>query len=143
VPETCIHELESGQCAYCKDIPFGIESVVYKTQFGKAFHNWNNCEYLEAGQKFAESKGGNSSEILPIAWSKASQDLYPCEWCCALYYERNSKLEDCLIEDDFSSRPGKIVKDRYLGRKIREYIIYFPESGDIEVVNGRYIKRFR
>ena len=141
--ENCIHELGPGQCAYCIEIPFGLETTVFRTQFGKAFHNWKDCEYLESGQKFAESRGGNSSEILPLAWTKANQDLYPCEWCCALYYARDTQLEDCVIEDDYSSRPGKIVKDRYLGRKLREYIIYFPESGDIEVISSRYVKRFK
>jgi hypothetical protein len=69
--------------------------------------------------------------------------MYPCEWCCALFYAQNQDLEDCIVEDETSSRVGKIVKDRYLGRKLREYIILFPDSGDIEVVLGRYIKRFR
>lgn len=139
---TCVHELGPGECAYCREVPYGIEPTVFRTRFGKAFHNWDNCEYLESGQKFAESRGGTPTEILPVGWSKISSELYPCEWCCALFYAQNQDLEDCLVEDESNSRIGKIVKDRYLGRKLREYIILFPESGDIEVVKGRYIKRF-
>ena len=139
----CIHELGPGECAYCREVPYGIESTVFRTRFGKAFHNWDNCEYLESGQKFAELRGGTPSDILPVSWSKISTEMYPCEWCCALFYARNQDLEDCLVEDESTSRVGKIVKDRYLGRKLREYIILFPDSGDIEVVKGRYIKRFR
>jgi hypothetical protein len=139
----CIHELGPGQCAFCREVPFGIESTVFKTSYGKAYHNWNNCEYLESGQKFAESKGGNATEIVPVPWSKVAQDMYPCEWCCALFYAKNTELEDCIVDEGSISRPGKIVKDRYLGRKFREYIIFFPESGDIEVVTSRYVKRFR
>lgn len=139
----CVHELGPGECAYCREVPYGIESTVFRTRFGKAFHNWENCEYLESGQKFAESRGGTPSDILPVSWSKISTEMYPCEWCCALFYARNQDLEDCLVEDESTSRVGKIVKDRYLGRKLREYIILFPDSGEIEVVKGRYIKRFR
>lgn len=139
----CVHELGPGECAYCREVPYGIESTVFRTRFGKAFHNWENCEYLESGQKFAESRGGTPSDILPVSWSKISTEMYPCEWCCALFYARNQDLEDCLVEDESTTRVGKIVKDRYLGRKLREYIILFPDSGEIEVVKGRYIKRFR
>jgi hypothetical protein len=139
----CIHELGPGECAYCREVPFGIEATVFRTRYGKAYHNWDNCEYLESGQKFAKSRGGTPTEILPVSWSKVANEMYPCEWCCALFYAQNQDLEDCIVEDETSSRVGKIVKDRYLGRKLREYIILFPDSGDIEVVLGRYIKRFR
>ncbi len=139
----CIHELGPGECAFCRELPFGIESTVFRTSFGKAFHNWDNCEYLESGQKFAESRGGTSTEIIPVRWASVANDMYPCEWCCALSYTQNQELEECLVESNSVSRVGKIVKDRYLGKKLREYIILFPDSGDIEVVKGRYIKRFR
>lgn len=138
----CIHELGPGECAFCREVPFGIESIVFRTSFGKAFHNWDNCEYLESGQKFAESRGGTSSEIVPVRWASVANEMYPCEWCCAASYTQNQELEECLVESNSVSRIGKIVKDRYLGRKLREYIILFPDSGDIEVVKGRYIKRF-
>lgn len=139
----CIHELGPGECAFCRELPFGIESTVFRTSFGKAFHNWDNCEYLESGQKFAESRGGASTDVIPVRWASVANEMYPCEWCCALSYTQNQELEECLVEDESSSRVGKIVKDRYLGRKLREYIIFFPDSGDIEVVSGRYITRFR
>jgi hypothetical protein len=139
----CIHELGPGECAFCREVPFGIESTVFRTSFGKAFHNWDNCEYLESGQKFAESRGGTSTDIIPVRWASVANEMYPCEWCCALSYTQNQELEECLVESNSESRVGKIVKDRYLGRKLREYIILFPDSGDIQVVSGRYIKRFR
>lgn len=139
----CIHELGPGECAFCRELPFGIELTVFRTSFGKAFHNWDNCEYLESGQKFAESRGGASTDVIPVRWASVANEMYPCEWCCALSYTQNQELEECLVQDELSSRVGKIVKDRYLGRKLREYIILFPDSGDIEVVSGRYIKRFR
>ena len=139
----CIHELGPGECAFCREVPFGIESTVFRTSFGKAFHNWDNCEYLESGQKFAESRGGTSTDIIPVRWASVANEMYPCEWCCALSYTQNQELEECLVESNSESRVGKIVKDRYLGRKLREYIILFPDSGDIQVVSGIYIKRFR
>lgn len=139
----CIHDFAFDECGYCKATPFGINPVVYRTSFGKAFHNWNNCEYLESGQKFAESKGGSSSDIIPITFSAAIQNLYPCEWCCALYYSKGLNLEDCMVSVNGSDKPAKIVKDRYLGKNIREFQIYFPESNEIEITTSRYVTRFK
>jgi len=138
----CIHDFAPGECGYCTETPFGINGVVFRTTFGKAFHNWNNCEYLESGQKFAESKGGSSTDIIPIVYSAASSSLYPCEWCCALHYSKGLNLEDCLIKSNEGDKPAKIIKDRYLGKNIREYQIYFPDSGEIEILTSRYVTKF-
>lgn len=139
----CIHDFLVGECGYCQELPFGLNSVVYRTTFGKAFHNWNNCEYLESGQKFAESKGGSATDIISITWSSASQNLYPCEWCCALFYSKGLDLEDCLVTVNGSQKPAKIVKDRYLGKNIREFQIYFPETNEIEIMTNRYVMRYK
>jgi len=139
----CIHDFLQGECGYCLETPFGLNGVVYRTTFGKAFHNWNNCEYLESGQKFAESKGGSSTEIIPITWSLANANLYPCEWCCALFYSKGLDLEDCLVTVNGSQKPAKIVKDRYLGKNIREFQVYFPESNEIEIMTNRYVMRYK
>jgi len=139
----CVHDFLTGECGYCKEMPFGLKDVVYRTTFGKAFHNWDNCEYLESGQKFAESKGGSATEILSITWSSASQNLYPCEWCCALFYSKGQDLEDCLITINGGQKPAKIVKDRYLGKNIREFQVYFPETGEVELIISRYVTRYK
>ena len=139
----CIHDFLMGECGYCKETPFGLRDVVYRTTFGKAFHNWENCEYLESGQKFAESKGGSATEIFSITWASASQNLYPCEWCCALFYSKGEDLEECLITINGNEKPAKIVKDRYLGRNIREFQIYYPETGEIELILSRHVKRYK
>jgi hypothetical protein len=139
----CIHDFLLGECGYCQELPFGLNGVVYRTTFGKAFHNWNNCEYLESGQKFAESKGGSATDIISITWSSASQNLYPCEWCCALFYSKGLDLEDCLVTVNGSQQPAKIVKDRYLGKNIREFQIYFPETNEIEIMTNRYVMRYK
>ncbi len=120
-----------------------MNGVVYRTTYGKAFHNWNNCEYLESGQKFAESKGGSATEIFTITWSAANENLYPCEWCCALYYSKGMNLEDCMVTFSGGQKPAKIVKDRYLGKNIREFQIYFPESNEIEILTSRYVTRYK
>jgi hypothetical protein len=143
VADRCIHDFLIGECAYCKGTPFGMNEVVYRTTFGKAFHNWKNCEYLESGQKFAESKGGNATEVISIPFSAASENLYPCEWCCALFYSKGLGLEDCLVILSEGQVPAKIVKDRYLGRNIREFQIYFPETNEIEILTSRYVKRYK
>lgn len=143
MPQRCIHDLLPGECGFCKDLPFGLNGVVYRTTFGKAFHNWNNCEYLEDGQKFAESKGGAATEIIPTTWSSANQSLYPCEWCCALFYSRGVDLEDCLVTTNSGQVPAKIVKDRYLGRNIRQFQIYFPETNEIEIMLSRYVVKYK
>lgn len=139
----CIHDFLQGECGYCVEIPFGLNGVVYRTTFGRAFHNWNNCEYLESGQKFAESKGGSATEIFTITWSAARENLYPCEWCCALYYSKGLNLEDCMVTSSGGHKPAKIVKDRYLGKNIREFQIYFPESNEIEILTSRYVTRYK
>jgi hypothetical protein len=139
----CIHELAMGECAHCKEIPFGMNAIVFRTTFGKAFHNWDNCEDLESGQKFAESKGGSPTEIFGITYSAGSQELYPCEWCCALYYSKGLNLEDCIVTLNSREKPAKIVKDRYLSKNLRRYQIYFPESNEIEITTSRYVKRFK
>lgn len=139
----CIHDFLLGECGYCKEMPFGLKDVVYRTTYGKAFHNWNNCEYLESGQKFAESKGGSATEIISITWSSASHDLYPCEWCCALFYSKGEDLEDCLVTINGGQKPAKIVKDRYLGKNIREFQVYFPETDEVEIIISRYITRYK
>ena len=139
----CIHEMATGECGYCKETPFGLKEVVYRTSFGKAFHIWNNCEYLEDGQKFAESKGGTATEIIAITYSAASLNLYPCEWCCALYYSKGIDLEDCMVNSNGGERTAKIVKDRYLGRNMREFQIYFQETEEIEIMTSRYVTRFK
>jgi hypothetical protein len=141
--ERCIHDFLQGECGYCMEIPFGINEIVYKTTFGKAFHNWKNCEYLESGQKFAESKGGNATEVISIPWSAANENLYPCEWCCALFYSKGKNLEDCLVTIHDSQVPAKIVKDRYLGKNIREFQVYFQETNEIEILTSRYVKRYK
>ena len=139
----CIHDLVLGECGFCKETPFGLNGIVYRTSFGKAFHNWNNCEYLESGQKFAESKGGSSTEITSITWSSANSTLYTCEWCCALFYSKGIDLEDCLVTVLDGQKPGKIVKDRYLGKNFREFQIYFPETNEIEIMTSRYVERYK
>jgi hypothetical protein len=141
--DRCIHDFYVGECGYCVDMPFGLNEVVFRTTFGKAFHNWKNCEYLESGQKFAESKGGLATEILPITWSSASQNLYPCEWCCALFYSKGEDLEDCLITINGGQKLAKIVRDRYLGKNIREFQVYFPETGEVELIISRYVTRYK
>jgi hypothetical protein len=138
----CIHDFAPGQCGYCKETPFGLTDVVFKSRYGTAFHIWKECEYLESGQKFAESKGGTASEITPILLTEATEKLYPCEWCCALYYTKGEDLEDCLITKPEGTRPAKIVKHRYLGRNMREYQIYYPETGEIEISTNRYVRKF-
>jgi hypothetical protein len=137
----CIHDFLPGQCSYCRDIPFGLNSPVFRTQY--AFHNWSNCEYLESGQNFAISKGGNATEIVSITLTAAFEKLYPCEWCCALYYSKGIDLEDCLVFNSEGSKPAKIIRDRYIGKNMREFQIYFPESGEIEIMLSRYVKRFK
>ena len=141
--EPCIHELPRGQCSYCRELPFGINKMVHRTGFGNAFHNWPNCEYLESGQKFAESRGKEISDVVTVSWSEVSQKLYPCEWCCALYYSQGKNLMDCLVDNGHDLRPGKIVADRYLGRNMKEYQIYYPESGEIEITTDRYVKKIK
>jgi hypothetical protein len=42
-----------------------------------------------------------------------------------------------------SQKPAKIVKDRYLGKNIREFQIYFPETNEIEIMTSRYVKRYK
>jgi hypothetical protein len=120
-----------------------LNQIVFRTKFGKAFHNWNNCEYLESGQKFAESKGGLSTSINSITISAALQDLYPCEWCCALYYSRGENLEDCLVTLNETSKPAKILKERYLGKNIREFQVYYPDTNEIEILTSRYVQKFK
>ena len=139
----CIHDFIFEECGYCKEIPFGLNEVVYRTTFGKAFHNWRNCEYLESGQKFAESRGGASSEIRSTTWTAANENLYPCEWCCALFYSRGVGLEDCMVNLDGTQKPGKIVKDRYLGKNLREFQVYFPETNEVEILTSRYVTRYK
>lgn len=139
----CIHEFPSGQCGYCKEPPFGINAVGFRTKHGHAFHNWKNCEYLESGQSFAVSRGGEASGIDSLTWSAASDGFYPCEWCCALYYTKGVGLEDCIVMTGEGDKPAKIVKERYLSRSIREYQIYFPDSGELEILTNQYVKRFK
>ncbi len=141
--EYCIHDFAPGQCGYCKSLPFGLNNVGFRTKFGKVFHNWSNCEFLADGQKFAESQGGVASDINNVTWSSAIETLTPCEWCCALYYSKGENLEECLIETSGGSLPAKIVKDRYLGKNVKEFQIYFPDTGEIEVMLSRYVKRFK
>ena len=141
--KSCIHDLTIGECGYCREVPFGLNGVVFRTNFGKAYHNWKNCEFLEEGQKFAESKGGYSTEIVTITYSAASQNLYPCEWCCALFYTKGLDLEDCMVTINSGEIPAKIVKERYLGKNIREFQIYFPENNEIEILTSRYVRKFK
>ena len=50
---------------------------------------------------------------------------------------------DCLVDNGHDLRPGKIVADRYLGRNMKEYQIYYPESGEIEITTDRYVKKIK
>lgn len=139
----CIHEFLPGQCGLCVDIPFGITETVYITKHGRAFHIWKDCEYLDAGQKFAVSKGGTATEIISMTWRSANSDHYPCEWCCALYYTKGQNLEECLIVNNEGEIPACIVKDRYVGKNIREFQIFYPETDELEILTNRYVKRFK
>ena len=143
VDTRCIHDFIEGQCGICIPLPFGISETVYVSKHGRAFHIWDNCEYLEAGQKFAESKGGHSTEILSITWKNAFQNHYPCEWCCALYYSKGKNLEECLVQSPEGEVPAHIVKHRYIGRNMREFQIYYEDSGELEILTNRVVKRFK
>ena len=128
---TCIHELPEGQCGFCKEVPFGIHSVGFKTQHGNAFHNWKDCYTIEKGQSLAVSRGGDASETTSVTWSSSLQDLQPCEWCCALFYTKGELPDECLVLIDKKQYRGKIVKNRYVRRNEWEYQIYLPETGEI------------
>jgi hypothetical protein len=52
-------------------------------------------------------------------------------------------LEDCLITINGGQKPAKIVKDRYLGKNIREFQVYFPETGEVELIISRYVTRYK
>jgi hypothetical protein len=52
-------------------------------------------------------------------------------------------LEDCMVTFSGGQKPAKIVKDRYLGKNIREFQIYFPESNEIEILTSRYVTRYK
>lgn len=128
---SCIHELPLGQCAFCKEVPFGIHEIGFKTKHGRAFHNWNTCPLISDGQNFAVSRGGEASEIVNVTWSSGLQDLQPCEWCCGLYYTKGENLEECMVTINEVATRAKIVKSRYIDSRVREYQIYLPESGEI------------
>lgn len=138
---SCIHELPVGQCGFCKELPFGINKVGFKTKHGHAFHNWNPCVNLEVGQNFAVSRGGEATEIINVTWSSSLQNLQPCEWCCALYYSGEESLDECHVYVDKEKRKAKIVTSRYVNRNEREYQIYFPESGEIWFAPGSQIEK--
>jgi hypothetical protein len=48
-----------------------------------------------------------------------------------------------MVSLNGADKPAKIVKDRYLGKNIREFQIYFPESNEIEIMTSRYVTRFK
>jgi hypothetical protein len=141
--DRCVHEMLPGQCSYCVDIPFGITETIFITALGRAFHIWENCEYLESGQQFAVSRGGVAGEIFQKTWRAVADTHYPCEWCCALFYSKGINLEECMISDPNGEKPGRIVKSRYLGRNMKEFQIYYPETGELEILSNRYVKRFK
>lgn len=128
---SCIHELPEGQCGFCKEVPFGIYSVGFKTQHGNAFHNWKDCYTIEKGQSFAVSRGGVATEIISVTWSSSLQNLQPCEWCCALFYTGGELPDNCLVEIEGKEVNAKIIKSRYVRRNEWEYQIFLPETGEI------------
>lgn len=127
----CIHELPEGQCGFCKEVPFGINNVGFKTQFGRAFHNWKDCVNLEDGQHFAESRGGVATEIVSVTWSSSLQNLQPCEWCCALFYTKGEFTNECLVQIEGKKVKAAIVNRRYVRRNEWEYQIYVYDTGEI------------
>lgn len=137
---SCKHELPLGQCSFCKEAPFGIYEIGFKTKYGHAFHNWQECPLIEEGQKFAVSRGGEATEVVNVSWSSALQDLQPCEWCCALYYTKGEFNEECLVIVNDKPVSGKILKSRYVTTRAREFQVYFPESGEIWFFPGDKVK---
>lgn len=101
----CEHDFLLGQCSLCKEPPIGINAIVYTTKGGQVFHNRHDCEYLQAGQEFAMSKGFDNHMVTPTSWQSVIDTYPPCEGCCASYHlvADRKEAERALMEMMFES----------------------------------------
>jgi hypothetical protein len=79
---TCRHGIKSGRCNDCKNAPEGVNTMVFITERGAAFHNVRDCRALLEGQDRAAAMGLNTYEVVSVHWSMVAFDRQPCRMCC-------------------------------------------------------------
>jgi hypothetical protein len=138
--DRCIHDFLEGQCSLCQKPPYGINAIVYTTKGGQSFHNWNECQYLAAGQDFALSKGFDNHAINPIQWSAAKDNKSACQWCCAIFLAGKQNMKKCRALIDGIWTDALFAKSTYdgPGRKINQ--ILYPETGFVYFLSNQEVK---
>lgn len=136
----CIHDLSHDQCGDCKKPPKWINEFVFVTEQGQAFHNWENCAYLIAGQNFAQAKGFNVHNVVPKKWSTVFSSKGACEWCCAVYLLKGQFTSDSVAKIDGQWVNAHYVKDRFKENFRREYQVVIKSTGEIALVDEEDFK---
>ncbi|MEJ2872682.1 MULTISPECIES: hypothetical protein [unclassified Saccharothrix] len=81
--EECVHELPAGMCHLCKAPPPGVLKQGWRTKVGRAYHNDRDCDLLRKGHRYAERRGNEVHDAVPVRWVDVNPgELQPCEHCC-------------------------------------------------------------
>lgn len=67
-------------CSNCKPDSRFPKLVWITEGWSNAFHLSPTCEYLVAGQKLVESRGGNPAPVIQVQLGRA-KDKEPCQKC--------------------------------------------------------------
>ena len=78
----CKHGLDKARCTECRTRPPGINSQVFMTKGGAAYHNSKDCQALLEGQVYAATLGMEIHEIRSVNWIRVEADRQACLVCC-------------------------------------------------------------
>ena len=78
----CKHGVNKERCTDCRNPPPGINSTVYVTNGGAAYHNMKSCSALADGQLYAERVGMEVHPIVAVKWGHIAPDRPGCLICC-------------------------------------------------------------
>lgn len=139
----CEHDFLPGQCSACKPPPKGININVYITKNSQAFHNDQECAFLESGQDFAEKRGGTKQNLLLRRWDHVFANLGPCEWCCALYHSEISVEKTyCIAKISGKEIQVRYLRDRYVDYSEKELQVYDEKNQQIYFIDPFDVERF-
>ncbi|MBW8483929.1 hypothetical protein [Actinomadura parmotrematis] len=80
--KTCIHELPTDQCAYCRKPPAGLPGRVWRTRYGTHMHRWADCNALLYGHHVSRKLDLNTHAPRPVSLAEAnSAGLDRCSNC--------------------------------------------------------------
>ncbi|MEU7525217.1 hypothetical protein AB0A74_05740 [Saccharothrix sp. NPDC042600] len=112
--DECVHELPAGMCHLCKAPPPGVLKQGWRTKGGRAYHNDRECDFLRKGHRYAERRGNDVHDAVPVRWAEVDPgELQPCEHCCTpewlRRHDRAPAGKPCLVRVGDAWVPGTLV----------------------------------